>query len=131
MNKYYIVIAKCGHVGRNNHIKISFAVIASNKKEAANKTRKLPRVKHDQKDAILDVEEVSLESYLIQLSNNHKDKYLKSKSIQDQKLNCPNIFNRIILNKRIDKFDVAERKRKIYYLLRKRKIFEKQFKLNY
>jgi hypothetical protein len=60
-NKHFIVTAKCGHVRRANFIAIDFPVVASNGKEAAAIARQLPRVKHDHKDAILGVREVSYE----------------------------------------------------------------------
>ena len=45
--KYYNVTAKCGHVGRENYIPISFAVKAQSAKEASKRVRNFPRVKHD------------------------------------------------------------------------------------
>ena len=53
--KYYEVSAKCGHVRRSKYIVISFGIKAYSKSEAAKKCRQLPRVKHDHKDAILDI----------------------------------------------------------------------------
>ena len=42
-NKYYSVKCKCGHVGANRfYIPIEFGVIASSKKEAAEKDISLP-----------------------------------------------------------------------------------------
>lgn len=51
----YKVIAKCGHVGKGKYIQIAFAVKANDGKEAAKIVRKFPRVKHDKKDAIINV----------------------------------------------------------------------------
>ena len=82
--KYYIVKAKCGHVGRNKYIVIDFPVIAENGKEAAKKARKYPRVKHDQKGAIINVTKVTYEDYLKCLENNNNDMYLKCKNRQEQ-----------------------------------------------
>ena len=58
--KYYMVIAKCGHVGRKNYIPVKFAVVAESGKEAAKKVRQFPRVKHDHKDAISIVKDVKI-----------------------------------------------------------------------
>ena len=63
--RYYCVKAKCGHVGRNNYIEKNFYVKAENGKEAAFIVRNKPRVKHHQKDAIIDVIEISLEKYVL------------------------------------------------------------------
>ncbi len=54
--RYFIVTAKCGHVGRDNYIPIDFAVKAESASKAASYARDLPRVKHDHKDAILSVQ---------------------------------------------------------------------------
>lgn len=58
--RYFKVKAKCGHVTRNKFITKSFYVKAESKKEASLKTRYAPRVKHNQKYAILGCEEISL-----------------------------------------------------------------------
>ena len=58
LKQYFMVIAKCGHVGRNNYIPVKFAVKAESKKAAAKMVRNFPRVKHDHKDAILDVKQI-------------------------------------------------------------------------
>ena len=56
--KYYIVKAKCGHVGRDKYIPIDFPIKAKSKTEAAAIVRKKARVKKDHKDAVLSVVEV-------------------------------------------------------------------------
>ena len=84
MSKYFIVEAKCGHVGRSNCIIISFPIIAETKKEAAQKARFIPRVKHDHKDAILSVVEVSKEEYWKQVEANNTDPYLLCQSRSEQ-----------------------------------------------
>lgn len=84
--KYFIVTAKCGHVGKNNYILIDFAVTAENKKDAARKTRMISRVKHNHKDAIINVIEVSKEKFDSQLESNRNNAYLSCKNIQQQRL---------------------------------------------
>jgi hypothetical protein len=76
-NRYYIVTAKCGHVRKANYMPIDFPVVASNGKEAAAIARQLPRVKHDHKDAILRVREVSLDEYTRQSFINKNDPFLR------------------------------------------------------
>ena len=61
--KYYMVIAKCGHVGKKHYVPIKFAVIAEDGKEAAKMVRQFPRVKHNHKDAILSVNKIDYERY--------------------------------------------------------------------
>ena len=84
--KYFMVIAKCGHVGRKNYIPIKFAVVAESGKDAAKKVRQFPRVKHNHKDAILDVRCITLEEFLEIKEINDKDPYLKCHSKQEQNL---------------------------------------------
>ncbi len=84
----YRVIAKCGHVKKNNYILKEFYVRALNKKEAAFKIRFTGRVKHDQKDAIRQVELISEEEFREGIKKNSNDPYLNVHNIQDQKLMC-------------------------------------------
>jgi len=86
--KYFKVVAKCGHVGRNQYIPQSFAVMAESGEEAAKKTRNIPRVKHHKKDAILSVEEITFEQYLEIKELNDNNPYFKCSSKQDQKRLC-------------------------------------------
>lgn len=82
----YEVECKCGHVGRKNYIVIGFPIMASSAKEAALIARYLPRVKHDHKDAILNVRKIDdIEYEEIEERNDH-DLYLKCKNKQEQKV---------------------------------------------
>lgn len=82
--QFYIVDAVCGHVGRENAVIKSFAIIAGNPKEAAAVCRNMPRVKHHFKFAIQNVRKVSLEQYVIQRTWNSFDPYLTATNIQEQ-----------------------------------------------
>ena len=82
---YYIVEAKCGHVGQNYYVPVKFAVRANSKSEAANITRWIPRVKHHLKDAIINVEEVDKQIFINFIEDNKKDSYKTSESIQEQR----------------------------------------------
>ena len=86
---YYKVLAKCGHVGRNNYIIKCFYVKANDGEEAAKIVRQKPRVKHHHKDAIRDVIAIELEEYLTGLKIMEADMYLKVQNSSDQRLyNC-------------------------------------------
>ncbi|MCD8205344.1 MAG: hypothetical protein LUD29_01845 [Clostridia bacterium] len=63
--KYFVVVAKCGHVGRNRYFRGEFYITAADGKEAARIARGKPRVKHDHDDAILSVEEITLEDFVV------------------------------------------------------------------
>ena len=84
--KYYSVKCKCGHVGAYRfYIPIEFGVIATSKKEAAEKARWIPRCKHHQKDCILDVKEITRSEFLELNEKNRHDPYLQCHSIQEQR----------------------------------------------
>ena len=85
MQKYFEVQAMCGHVGKRKYITISFPVAADNGREAAEITRRFPRVKHNHKNAILSVKEITFESYLQLKQTNAQDPYLMCKNIQQQR----------------------------------------------
>ena len=127
--KYYMVIAKCGHVGRKNYIPIKFAVVAESGKEAAKKVRQFPRVKHDHKDAILDVRCITLEEFLEIKEINDNDPYLKCHSRQEQNL-IINLAERMVtdLHNVEQAFDKQARKDRVAYKLRKFKILEESSK---
>ena len=63
MRNYYIVTAKCGHVGKNMYIPLDFAIWAENAREAASIARQRPGVKCSHPDAILAVKKITKEEY--------------------------------------------------------------------
>ena len=127
--KYFTVIAKCGHVGRKNYIPVKFAVVAESGKEAAKKVRQFPRVKHDHKDAILNVRCITLEEFLEIREINDKDPYLNCHSRQEQNL-IVNLAERMVadLHNVKQAFDKQARKDRVAYKLRKFKILEESSK---
>lgn len=83
---FYRVKAKCGHVGRNHYIEKYFYVLATSGKDAAYKVRYKPRVKHDRKDAILSVERISQEEFLMGIESNKRDNYFSVRNSSEQRL---------------------------------------------
>ena len=81
--KYYLVKAMCGHVGKGMYVEKSFPIIASTGREAAQTCKAIPRVKHDNKRAILSVCEVTYDEYRKQQDINGADPYLQAKSRRD------------------------------------------------
>ena len=80
---YYKVVCKCGHVGKMKYIPIAYAVCAESAKSAETKARKIPRVKHDAKDAIIHCRKITYEEYLIIKEINDNDPYLRCRSDED------------------------------------------------
>ena len=80
------VVCKCGHVGKSHYVKIHFPVLARSGKEAARIARDLPRVKHDHKDAILNVWKIDRNRFYELRENNDNDPYLRCTCIQDQNI---------------------------------------------
>ena len=97
--RYFKVEAKCGHVGRGKCVWITFAVTASNGSEAAEKARGFKRVKHDHKDAIGSVKEISFEEFIAIKANNDADPYLHCKNVQEQR-RIPDFDRRVVEDRR-------------------------------
>lgn len=90
--KYFAVTTKCGHVGKGKFIIKTFAIVASDGKDAAEIARWLPRVKHHNKECILDVKKISEEMFQVLLEENSKDLYFQCRNVQEQKEKCPEIY---------------------------------------
>ena len=114
--EFYIVAALCGHVGRENAVIKHFAVRSSDAKEAAAFVRTLPRVKHDYKFAIRNVQLVSFEDYLIQYLKNQFDPYLNANNIQEQRTECDEI--EVLKMSDLDNFKSYRRKTKVGHNVR-------------
>lgn len=82
--KYYKVTAKCGHVRKGFYYPGELFIKAENGRAAAKVARDMPRVKHDHKDAILNVVEIDLDTYLMGKEAARKNPYFFCESIQEQ-----------------------------------------------
>ena len=123
---YYEVIAKCGHVGKKHYVPVKFAVIAEDGKEAAKMVRDFPRVKHDHKDAILNVSKIDYERFQEIVEMNRNDPYLKCHSRKEQNL-IVNLTERMVTDLHNVKqvFDKQARLDRVAYKIKKTKILEK------
>lgn len=86
MKRYYKVVAKCGHVGRHYYYEGVFYTIAEDGSEAASNVRRAGRVKHDHKDAILSVAEITEEEFHAGWREVKKNPYFRCRSKQEQDL---------------------------------------------
>lgn len=82
--KYYKVTAKCGHVGKGFYYLVDLFIKAENGWDAAKVARKMPRVKHDHKDAVLNVREIDLDTYLMRKKAARKKSIFFCESTQEQ-----------------------------------------------
>jgi len=116
--KYYCVIAKCGHVGKKNYIPIAFAVKSTSLKEAAKLVRRFPRVKHHDKNAIISCKEITLESFNELLEINKRDPYLHCSNRQEQKM-ISGFEERVIYDRNTDEIDYEIKESARNYKIRK------------
>lgn len=120
--EHYAVTAQFGHVGRGKYIPKTIPVYAENGREAAEKVRWMPRVKHHRKDAIIDVRKISEEEYLELKEINKNDPYFKVGSKQEQEKLCNNIEEAVICYEEPHKVRKTDRDDTIKYKMKKNKI---------
>lgn len=124
--EHYLVKAQFGHVGRNNYIIKTIPVYAEDGKEAAYKVRWMGRVKHNRKDAIIEVRKCTLEEYLEQKEINARDPYFSVHSKQEQVALCEDIVDQIISYELSSKVNKLERVNKVKYKMKKNKIIHNE-----
>jgi hypothetical protein len=94
---HYLVETKCGHVGSFAYIPITFALIAESGRDAARLARDIPRVKHNNKFAIISVRKVTQAEYEQQIEINKNDTYLNWKKQRfDEDYDCDQVYDRIV-----------------------------------
>lgn len=114
--RYFAVTCKCGHVSRKYYMPITFGIVAKNRKEASRIARKLPRVKHNHKYAIIDNKEISFIEYKRINEQNKYDPYLNVQSNYQQKEIMDSIEGRLVLeDKYKSKHSKNEVKPKVRY----------------
>jgi hypothetical protein len=74
---YYVVQARCGHVGRGKYIPLDFPIRASDAERAAFIARQRPGVKHHHPEAILSVRKINFVEFLLYREINRRDPYWK------------------------------------------------------
>ena len=116
---FFEVKAKCGHVGKHNYVIKNFYTRANCAKEAAKKIRFAPRVKHDRKDAILEVKEIDYQDYKNGVLKNKNDEYFNIHNSSDQK----RIFTGDIFR---EEYREDRQKRDVAFKRKKWQIIEKE-----
>ncbi len=122
---YYLVYAKCGHVGKGNYLEIAFPVYAKTAHDAAQLVLKKPKVKKHLKNAITSVEEIDCEKYFDELEAFKNNDYIKAHSKRDL-VYCELDINHLESNFKRYKTSFASRIERVNYILRKNRIKELQ-----
>ena len=110
-DKYYATVLKCGHCHSPLYfLPIIFVIVAKDAKSAVYIAKKMPRVKRDHKDFIVDVCEISKqEAVLIKLCNEN-DPFIKTESKKTD--NIENTLKRRIIEpnsiQQVDKVKTAD-----------------------
>lgn len=112
---FFEVEAKCGHVGMNKYVLKNFYIKTDSAKKAAYIIRNVPRVKHDHKDAIRNVREITYEEYVEGSKRMEADDYFRIHNSSEQKgLLSENVF--------YEEYEERKKSREVNFKLKKTKI---------
>ncbi len=112
---FFEVEAKCGHVGMNKYVLKNFYIKTDSAKKAAYIIRNVPRVKHDHKDAIRNVREITYEEYVEGSKRMEADDYFRIHNSSEQKgLLSENVF--------YEEYKERQKSREVNFKLKKTKI---------
>jgi hypothetical protein len=112
---FFAVTAKCGHVGRGYYYEGVFYVRAENGSAAAAIVRTRARVKHDHKDAILEVVKIDYRQFKAGQATYMTNPYFNCHSIQEQRQFVSGIAENVYLDARYNKpgrDDLADKRAK-------------------
>lgn len=129
MKKYYIVIAKCGHVGKGKYVEVEFPVMAESKSEASKRILKAPKVKKQLKNAITCVFEVLEEEYYIAKIRYDNNEYVHSHYKREYNYDCLQIKELELGKKFSSSFNSRAERIKYYFskLNFKREVYDYDF----
>lgn len=112
---FFEVEAKCGHVGMNKYVLKNFYIKTDSAKKAAYIIRNVPRVKHDHKDAIRNVREITYEEYVEGSKRMEADDYFRIHNSSEQKgLLSENVF--------YEEYEERKKSREVNFKLKKTKM---------
>ena len=75
---YYLVTAKCGHIGRGKYLEVAIPIVAESKHDAAQKCLLRPKVKRHLKNAISHVCETTKDEFAKSLFDFKNNPYVKA-----------------------------------------------------
>ena len=119
MKKYYIVIAKCGHVGKGKYVEVEFPVMAESKSEASKRILKAPKVK----------KQVLEEEYYIAKIRYDNNEYVHSHYKREYNYDCLQIKELELGKKFSSSFNSRAERIKYYFskLNFKREVYDYDF----
>lgn len=120
---YYLVIAKCGHVGKGRYVEVEFPVYAEDKKSAAQMVLKRGKVKKQLKNAITNVYEISYDEYLAKTNEFNDNTFVRAHTKREITDYIESAEHLISL-KRHYKKSFNSREERIMFLFKKNKIME-------
>ncbi len=116
---FYIVRAKCGHVGKKKYIEVDFPIIAKTGREAAQKVLRRSKVKKQLKNAISSVCLVTKDLFDSFVEKFNNDKYIHAHSKQEWDISKYEI-KELYFNAKKSEF--KSRIERVNYILKKQKI---------
>lgn len=119
--RFFIVTAKCGHVGKGRYIDVDFPVVSENGSEAARNILKRTKVKKQLKNAITSVVEIKEDEYYEFIKKNPFKSYLSAHSSREFDLNDYNVKT-LTTSESPRKQEFSSRKERVKYILKKYKI---------
>lgn len=121
--KYYLVTAKCGHVGRGKFLEIAFPIYAMTKSDAAQICLKKSKVKKQLKNAISSVYEISFDEYRERMISFKDNGYIRAHT----KKEIIGFLDEVQTLDREKKWkkSFSSRQERIEFVMKKNKIMEK------
>ncbi len=120
--KYFLVKAKCGHVGRGKYIEVDFPICAETMHDASQSCLQRPKVKRHLKNAISSVREVSFDDYQEERQAFNVNSYVRAHTKKETRVWLDEVQSLDYRDKRKNSF--ADRNERINYLMKKKKLKE-------
>ncbi len=122
---YYLVKAKCGHVGKGKYYEVDFPIKAISKSDAAQICKRKPKVKKHLKNAISSVSEISYEEFKEYLYKFQNNDYVKAHT-KNEILDYIELAQSLIYSPAKRKQSFVSREERLCFLFKKQKQMEKE-----
>lgn len=120
--KYYLVKAKCGHVGKGKYLEVDFPIRAETMSDAAQMCLQRPKVKRHLKNAISSVCEIPYDDYLEMMNTFLDNSYVRSHTKKEVLPWLDQVQSLDFGKKRKRSF--TDRAERINYIMKKNKLKE-------